>query len=270
MPILERTEHDQGVVTYQSPQLRGLGVPHGFTTRLGGVSPGPYDTLNLASLMKDPDADANTNVAENFRRVRRALGCLRHIRVQVNQMHGHDVWHPPAEPVRPVDAPRADAIVTERPGLLLMVRVADCVPVLLSSRDGKQVSAIHAGWRGVVVGVARQTVASLARSFDVGPSHLVAAIGPCISTEHFEVGPQVVEAFEAAGLGHAVIHDGWDKPHIDLASAVAYQLEQAGIPHDQIDRCDRCTHTHQAEFFSHRRDMGKTGRQAALIAVRPS
>ncbi len=268
MPQLLRTEHENAVVTYQSPLLRGVGVPHGFTTRLGGVSPEPFASLNLASLMNDPDADANTNVAENFRRVRRALGCRRHVRVQVNQVHGREVWLPPAEPVRPVDAPRADAIATDKPGLLLMVRVADCVPVLLSDRTGRVVSAIHAGWRGVVTGVAPSAVETLVRSFGVGPGDLFAAVGPCIGGNRYEVGPEVAQAFEDAGLGRAVHRSGWNKPHIDLPGAVGLELERSGIPSHQIDRTDRCTFDHEEDFFSHRRDHGRTGRQAALIAVR--
>ncbi|MEZ6194036.1 MAG: laccase domain-containing protein [Phycisphaerales bacterium] len=98
---------------------------------------------------------------------------------------------------------------------------------------------------------------------------LVAAIGPCIGAEHFEVGPEVVEAFDSAGLGSVVMRDGYAKPHIDLAAAVAHQLQQAGVSAEHIDRTDRCTYAREDEFFSHRRDHGRTGRQAALIAVRP-
>jgi purine-nucleoside/S-methyl-5'-thioadenosine phosphorylase / adenosine deaminase len=267
--MLERIEHDQGVVTYQSELLCGAGVPHGFTTRIGGISSEPYDTLNLASLAKDPNSDGNTNVAENFRRVRKALGCRRHIRVQVNQVHGKDVWLPPAKPIRPIDAPRADAIVTDRAGLLLMVRVADCVPVLLSDKEGRVVSAVHAGWRGVVAGVVVSAVDAMTRLGGVDPSCLVAAIGPCIQRDRFEVGSEVAQAFDDIGLSEAVSHRGVDRPHIDLSAAVAHQLEQAGIGLPQIDRTDRCTYEHAEDFFSHRRDQGRTGRQAALIAVKP-
>jgi purine-nucleoside/S-methyl-5'-thioadenosine phosphorylase / adenosine deaminase len=270
MSELIRIEHDNGVVTYQSPLLCDIGVPHGFTTRIGGVSAEPYASLNLASLVSDPDADANTRVAENFRRVRKAIECRQHIRVQVNQVHGHEVWQPPAKPIRPVDAPKADAIVTDRAGLLLMVRVADCVPVLLSDKRGRVVSAVHAGWRGVIGGVVGCSVESLMGLGGVGGSAVVAAVGPCIQAGHFEVGREVVSSFEDAGLGNCIREDPrWEKPHIDLSAVVLHQLERAGIPADQIDTTDRCTFADVDEFFSHRRDKGKTGRQAALIAVSP-
>jgi purine-nucleoside/S-methyl-5'-thioadenosine phosphorylase / adenosine deaminase len=269
MPKLIRTEHGHGVVTYQSPLLQGVGVPHGFTTRLGGVSPEPYASLNLASLRKDPDADANTNVAENFRKVRKALGCRQHIRVQVNQVHGKDVWLPPAKPVRPMDAPRADAVVSDRAGQLLMVRVADCVPVLLSDKDGRVVSAVHAGWRGIIAGVIGSAVGALTRLSGADASCVVAAVGPCIGVNRFEVGPEVAQAFDEAGLADAVNNHDWDRPHVDLPAAVAHQLQRAGVHSPRIDRTDRCTFDHAGDFFSHRRDHGRTGRQAALIAIRP-
>lgn len=270
MAKLIRTEHENAVVTYESPLLRDAGVPHAFTTRLGGLSPKPYDKLNLASLINDPEADANTNVAENFRRVRKALDCRRHIRVQVNQVHGREVWLPPADPVRPVDAPCADAIATDRSGLLLMVRVADCVPVLLASRDGRVVSAVHAGWRGIVAGVVSEAVGTLTGLGEIDSADVVAAVGPCIGVAHFEVGPEVVAEFNKAGLGSAVENNGYAKPHINLPAAIVLQLKNAGIPPEQIDLTDRCTFAHADEFFSYRRDHGRTGRQAALIATRPA
>lgn len=265
MPDLIRVEYENGVVTYESPLLRTAGVPHAFTTRIGGVSPAPYDSLNLAALIHDPDADDSKNVAANFRKVRKALDCRKHIRVQVNQVHGSAVYLPPSEPVRPVDAPRADAIATDKPGLMLMVRVADCVPILLTGGDGRIVSTVHAGWRGIVAGVVSEAVRALEQ---LGATQPIAAVGPCISEKHFEVGPEVVEAFENIGLENAVRRDGYAKPHIDLAAAVQCQLEASGIPTARIDRTDRCTFQHADAFFSHRRDRGRTGRQAALIAVK--
>ena len=112
-------------------------------------------------------------------------------------------------------------------------------------------------------------VEALARLGGVDASCVVAAIGPCISAEHFGVGPEVAQAFEDAGLADAVNTHDWDKPHVDLPAAVAHQLERAGVPLSRIDRTDRCTFDHAEDFFSHRRDHGRTGRQAALIAINP-
>lgn len=275
--MLERVEHENGVVTYQSPLLGAAGVAHAFSTRIGGVSPPPYGTLNLGVLEKDPATDGNTNIAENFRRLRRALGVERHVRAQVRQVHGKEVWSPPppppeGRPVRLKDAPCADAMVTDRPGNLLVIRTADCVPVLLASRDGAVVAAVHAGWRGVVAGVIPQTLRALQTRHGLVPQDLIAAIGPCISAEHFEVGPDVGQAFAAAGLMNAVEQRG-PKPHVDLQEAVDEQLRHAGFAIEAIDRNDRCTYRDEAEFYSHRRDVthrgGRdTGRMAAVIAPR--
>lgn len=254
---LERVEHPGGIVTYQSPRLRAAGVVHAFTTRLGGVSTGPYASLNLGPLAKGSGGDFNTSIAENYRRLRRAMGVERLPRVECRQVHGGEVWHPRKDLVKPADAPCADAIVCDTPGRLLVIRTADCVPVLLASRDGRQTSAIHAGWRGVVADVAPNAVRAM--SGDV-----IAAIGPCIGVDHFEVGEEVAQAFDAAGLGDAVVRSPGTRPHIDLVRAVTVQLQRCGVA--EIDATDRCTYRDAAEFFSHRRDAGVTGRMAAVIA----
>jgi len=257
--MLERVEHDNGVVTYQSPLLREWRIVHAFTTRIGGVSREPYDTLNLGVLTKGPGSDANTSVAENFRRVRAALGVEKHFRVEAHQVHEASVWEAPDKPVKWADAPCADAIVTDRPGRLLCIRTADCVPILLATTDGQHVAAVHAGWRGLVAGVIEAAVGRL-------PRPAVAAIGPCISAEHFEVGEQVAQHFEAAHVDRSR-----DRPHVDLPGAAAARLRARGVKH--IDTTGRCTYRDADAFFSHRRDVthrgqADTGRMAALIAAR--
>ena len=139
------------------------------------------------------------------------------------------------------------------------------LPIMIQS-DGRAVAAVHAGWRGVVDGVLPAAVATLASRLNVAPAKLFAAIGPCIGVGHFEVGPEVAEAFAAAGLGNHVDHSH-AKPHIDLAAAITGQLCAAGVPASHIDRSDACTYRDRDEFFSHRRDQGKTGRMAAVIGV---
>jgi YfiH family protein len=257
--MLERVEHENGVVTYQSPLLRRRGVVHAFTTRIGGVSRAPYDSLNLGVLSKGPDTDANTSVAENFRRVRAALGVEKHFRVEAHQVHEATVWEAPEKPVKWADAPCADAIITDQAGRLLCIRTADCVPILLATTDGRRVAAVHAGWRGLVAGVIEAAVGRFAQP----PA---AAIGPCISAAHFEVGDEVASRFPAGQVDRSR-----EKPHVDLCGAAADRLRALGV--NEIDTTDRCTYRDEAEYFSHRRDVthrGKpdTGRMAALIAAR--
>ena len=259
--MLDRMIHANGVVTLQSPRLAAVGVRHAFTTRQGGISPPPYDSLNLASLTKG-EGDANTRVAENFRRLRHALDTPRMMRVQVHQVHRNDVYKVPPGKVEAVP-PEADAMITTDPRHLLTIRTADCVPILLASSDGGEVAAVHAGWRGVVAGVVPATVRAMA----CPPEALVAAVGPCICVEHFEVSEDVAGRFDPTHVDRT----RGDRPHVDLPAAVAAQLAAAGV--SAIDRTDACTYRDAHDFFSHRRDvthrrLPDTGRMAAVIAAK--
>jgi YfiH family protein len=147
------------------------------------------------------------------------------------------------------------------------VRIADCCPVLLATANARAVAAIHAGWRGAVGGVIAAAVSKLRSIADVQPSNLLAAIGPCIGFDAFEVGPEVLAEFEKVFTTEAPIrHDGNGKGHVDLPSACKTQLLRAGLKIGNIDTTDRCTYRDADEFFSHRRDRGVTGRMSALIA----
>ena len=151
---------------------------------------------------------------------------------------------------------------------LLAVRVADCVPVLVSSADGAVAAAIHAGWRGVVAGI----IGNAIRAMNVAPQRLVAAIGPCIGFDSFEVGDEVLGEFARAfGDDDAAVRKHPDNPtkgYVDLRAAVRVHLTNAGLAHDRIDTTDRCTFRDRDEFFSHRRERGITGRMAAVIGPR--
>ncbi len=255
--MLERIEHDHGVVTYASPLLREVGVKHAFTTRIGGYSRPPYDSLNLGVLTK-AEGDANTSISANFRRVRAALGLERIPRYEVRQVHEAGVWDTPPKPVAWTKAPCADALFADAPRKLLCIRVADCVPILLASSNGRRVAAVHAGWRGLVAGVIEAACAH----FGEPP---LAAIGPCIRVEHFEVGDEVARQFPENCIRE---FDG--RKHVDLVAAVVGCLHTAGVT--QIDTTDRCTYRDADEFFSHRRDVTHrgqpdTGRMAALITA---
>ncbi len=256
-----RDVHEAGPVTYRSRQLLDRGIWHAFTTRLGGVSAAPFDSLNFGA------GDDPANLAENLRRLSASLHCENATPARVRQVHGARLRFVTA--ANACESADADALATDESGVLLMVRVADCVPVLLAEEvaEGRVrcVAAVHAGWRGLVGGVIPAAVAGLVDRFAAQPRRLIAAIGPCISAEHYEVGSEVAQAFTACGLSDAVIRTG-AKPHIDLRDAARRQLLQAGVPADRIDVSDRCTFRDTAEFFSHRRDASP-GRMVAAIAM---
>jgi len=139
------------------------------------------------------------------------------------------------------------------------ILTADCVPILLASADGKKVAAVHAGWRGLVSGVVTEAVDALACRF-------VAAIGPCIGVQRFEVGEEVAEQFDP----RFVRRDLGCRPHVDLRAAAYALLQDLGA--SQIDKTDRCTAHHEQEFFSHRRDVTQrgletTGRMSSVIGL---
>lgn len=266
--MLERQTTPDGIAFYASPLLRAAGVPHAFSTRLGGRSRPPFDAMNLGNPNGCDVQDDYENVWANYRLLQAAAGCGGLELCRVHQVHGAAVVRVRRGEAFDASA-KADALVGDNPGRVLSVRVADCVPVLLATADGKVVAAVHAGWRGViagVVGVAVRAVTDLAGA--AGP--VVAAVGPCIGGDAFEVGPEVLAEFrrvfgpEAPARGRA---DG--KGWVDLRAAVRLQLLAAGVTADRIDTTDRCTYRDAGEFFSHRRENGVTGRMAAIISPAP-
>jgi YfiH family protein len=264
--MLQRRTAPDGVTYYASPLLESLGVSHAFSTRLGGTSPPPFDSLNLGNPNGCDVQDDYPRIWDNYRLLQAAAGCGGRELCRVHQVHGDVVARVRAG--EPFDTSvHADALVGDDAARVLSVRVADCVPVLIAAVDGRTVAAAHAGWRGVVAGVA---VAAL-REMDVEPARCVAAIGPCIGVESFEVGPEVLDAFQVAFGADAPLRRRDDgKGHVDLREALRRQLVAAGIPAGNIDSTDRCTVRDAGEFFSHRRDHGVTGRMAAIISPRGS
>ena len=296
MALLERILHPNGVVIYRSSGLHALGVPHAFSTRIGGVSTGVFHSLNLGNPGGVDVKDDAQNIAENYRRLHHAIGCEHRRRVFVHQVHGCTVVD--ADESIPTDTiydgtelGQADALTTTDAALLLSVRTADCVPVLIASTDGSRVAAVHAGWRGVVGGAVTQAL----KYFLAG--EVCVAVGPHISVRHFEVGDEVAQQFgpklargfapefaresaqefaseftaESASdsASNCVTHHPvYARPHVDLQKAIVKQLTIAGVREDRIDTTDRCTVAHADMFFSHRREHGITGRMAAVIGVR--
>jgi polyphenol oxidase len=258
--VLERIVNSEGIVYYASPLLRAAGVPHGFSTRIGGVSPPPFDAMNLGNPTGCGVQDEDERIQENFRRLQEAIGLTGRKRAWVFQVHGNRVVRFERETE---SGEKADAVVTRDPSRAAAVRVADCVPVLVASSDGKTVAAIHAGWRGIVAGGIPAAIG------EMQAKDLVAAIGPCIGMDAFEVGAEVVAEFGQVFGGDAPMRrEASGKGFVDLRESARRQLVRAGIDSSNIDTTDRCTFRDREEFFSHRRDRGVTGRMAALIGVR--
>lgn len=251
------------------PLLRSRAIPapfrHGFATRAGGVSAAPFDRLNLGGKW----GDAPASVAENRRRLERAAGAPFFVATQV---HGAAIAR-----VRAGDAPadvarlQADGLCSDAPGIALAVFVADCIPALVADARTGACAAVHAGWRGTLAGVLPAAVGALAEHFGARPADLRVALGPAIGPCCFEVGPEVVEAFEAglpgARAAGVIVEPerAGGKAHLDLKRANRLLLERAGVPPEAIDAGPECTSCDGARFFSYRRDKGQTGQHLGFI-----
>jgi YfiH family protein len=267
--VLLRQTASNSVVFYASAKLQAIGVRHAFSTRRGGVSPPPFDSLNLGNPSDGELRDDQRRINQNYALLLAAVGFAGSSPLRVHQVH--DCAVATVRPGQPFDSDfRADAIVSRDAQRAISVRIADCVPVLLSSDDGQTVAAVHAGWRGIVAGVIPAAVRRMVDS-PASAQSLIAAIGPCIGREAFEVGEDVLSDFARIfGAAAPIERRGAGKGRVDLRVAARLQLLAAGLRSDRIDSTDRCTVTHGEEFFSHRRERGVTGRMAAVIAPRPS
>lgn len=263
--MLRRHQTAAGPVIHRSTLFDERNIPHAFSTRIGGISTGPFASLNLGNPNGCPIQDSTDNIARNYRLLLESVECAHLPIARVHQVHGKKLaWLRQNEPFAP--GTQADGILSDDPTRGISVRVADCVPILLASGDGSAVAAVHAGWRGVVAGIAIEAVGELCERCQHGPGELIAAIGPCIGPDEFEVGPEVLEAFvQAFGAAAPIRNRPSGKGDVDLKVAVRLQLLRAGLDPSNIDVSDRCTARDADEFYSHRRDNGVTGRMAAII-----
>ncbi len=237
-----------------------------LTDRRGGVSRAPFDSLNLGLHVGD-DHDA---VLENRSRAAAELGGTIDDLVFGNQTHGSTVavvgLADRGRGARTLDdaLPETDGLVTETPGLVLCVLVADCVPVLLIDQNAGRLGVVHAGWRGTASGIIPSAIAAL-RSLGTSPEDLTAIIGPSIGVHQFEVGEEVVEALRLDGNSRRVNREGL-RPHVDLAGVVGDQLIEAGVGPKNLRLSRQATGRANGEYYS-ARDGQPTGRFGFLAVL---
>lgn len=245
--------------SFDVPCWRATRAPRGvllaFTTRRGGTSAAPFDTLNLGrSTADDPD-----RVAENRDRLLTRLGVPSSSLATAGQVHGARV----VEVSAPGHAPECDALLTTVPGLALAVTTADCMALLFAAPGA--VVAAHAGWRGTADGMPQAALAALRARTGCGSSDVTVHIGPCIRGCCYEVGDEVASRFPPAALRYV---DG--RARLDLPTAAVLSLRAAGIPADAIHDTGACTACEPYWYFSHRRDAGATGRLWAVAMIENS
>lgn len=243
------------------------GVAHGFLTRRGGVSEGIYASLNCGP----GSGDACETVMENRRRALQTLshGSATHL-VTAYQIHSADAVCV-RTPWQIADAPRADAMATDRPGIALGILTADCAPVLMADAQARIIGAAHAGWKGALAGVVEAALEAMER-LGGRRARIAAAIGPCIAQNRYEVGTEFRSAFvEADEHNTRFFREGHDPAHwhFDLKGYVEQRLRSAGI--ENICLLPHCTYASEQDFFSFRRATHRGekdyGRQLSAIAL---
>lgn len=259
MPYLD----ESGLRVFQFSSFPSVGLVHGLFTRRGGVSRGVWATLNVGGNI----GDEPEHVAENRRRVLDHLDRSADSTYDVWQAHTAEIVHA-REPRLGPPYPRADGLITDNPDVTLMLRFADCVPILLFDPERRAIGLVHAGWKGTVLQAARRAVEAMQRAFGSSPGDMVAGIGPAIGGHHYPVGPEVESAFrENFGDGASRFLEAKNgEVHLDLPGANSELLRRAGVP--GVERSNICTACDLTDWFSHRGEEGRTGRFAAVMALR--
>lgn len=263
--------HTDGLVFLTSPLLDAQAgqVRHAFSTRVGGVSRPPFDSLNLGiGRGDDPQA-----LLENYRRFCAAAGGSPRQAVLSRQVH--------TDTVRVVTRPdagkglflpqdyEADALVTDEPGLSLVVFSADCGILTLYDPVHRAIGAVHAGWRGCAAGIVEKAVHTMTEAYGTQPADILAAVGPCIGPCCFETDEDVPTAMRAALHAEAepYIETRGAKWHVDLAGLNRQWLLRAGVRPERIDLAALCTACHPELFWSHRRMGNARGAQIAMVTL---
>ena len=242
---------------FESPEMADLGwLRHGFLMRGGGVSPPPYDSLNLGF----SGGDLRDRVLQNRDRIARAFGFDPNRLVLLNQVHGDNILVLRKNPDPPPSPLPYDALISDIPNLFLGIRTADCFPIFVVDPKKKVLAAIHAGRQGTALGMTSKVLRAMKEEFKCDPNDLLVAIGPGIGPCCYEIGEEVFHAeWEIFATS-----SGKGKWKIDLSGINRAQMEKEGITSGQIQWVHLCTRCHPDLFFSHRRGA-RTGRQLSFI-----
>lgn len=253
---------------YTFELLEACGITHACITRQGGLSPHPWKSLNVGGTVGDDPQ----RVLVNRRRSFQALGLAFDSLYDVWQVHGNEVVC--AQAPRPPDVAhlRADAILTDRRGVSLFMRFADCVPIFLHDPVRQVIGLVHAGWKGTVHQIAEDAVRVMQRRYQSRPEDILAGIGPSVGAHHYQVGPEVEQQVrktfgdDSTDLISPSPDDNTGlRVQFDLWNANKLVLERAGVRQIEIARV--CTTCHTEDWYSHRGESGQTGRFGALIAL---
>jgi len=259
MPFFQNND-----LRYYAFEIFPTNIVQAVFTRRGGVSPRPWNSLNVGGSIGDDISHVRENRIRSFK----ALGRVPESIHDVWQVHSADVIY--ADVPRLLDTPyqKADILVTNNPDVTLYMRFADCTPIMLYDPKKNVVGIVHSGWLGTVRAAARAAVQAMQVRYATNPADILAAIGPAIGPDHYEVGDDVIaQVQETFGTdAETLLPKYGESVHFDLWGANRILLEEAGVK--QIEIAGICTACHTDDWFSHRGEKGKTGRFGALIALR--
>lgn len=238
-------------------------ITQAIFTRQGGVSPEPWTSLNVGGSV----GDERSRVAENRIRSFQVMGRDPASIHDVWLVHGTDIVY--AEAPRPLEQPsaKADILLTDKTDVSLFMRFGDCTPLFFYDPIKQVIGMAHAGWMGTVRNVAGAAITAMQQRYKSNPADILAAIGPAIGPDHYQVGPDVIAEVQSAFGKDAerLLVSRNDSTHFDLWTANQIQLEMAGV--ERVELAGICTACHLDDWFSHRAEKGKTGRFGALMAL---
>lgn len=272
-PVLRQNEkatEDGGKLEFLTfPSLEATGiVKHLFTTRLGGVSEGEFSSMNLSFTR----GDRAGNVAENYRRIGEALGCVPEDMVASHQTHTTNIRKVSLEDrgkgiTRSRDYEDIDGLMTDVSGIVLVTYFADCVPLFFVDAAHRAIGLAHSGWRGTVAGMGACMVRAMEAAYGTRPKELSVAIGPSICAGCYEVGEDVAGQF---GGFPGVVTPGRvkGKYQLDLWEANRQNLLSAGVKSEKIAVTDICTCCNDSYLFSHRASRGRRGNMGAFLGLK--
>ncbi len=248
---------------FQFDYLRKAGLKHGIFTRRGGISPAPWDSLNLGGLV----GDERLNIIENRRRIFNALQLPVSSQFSVWLVHSNQILV--SRKPKHIEEPflRVDGILTDQNSVTLTMLFADCVPIYFYDPTIPAIGIVHAGWLGTIKKIAASAVEKMIAEFGSKPDHIWAGIGPSIGPDHFEVKEDVVSRFEKVFKNDTdlLVKRKDNRTWLDLWAANQLVLNHAGVSNVEISGC--CTACDTARWFSHRAENGKTGRFMGVLSL---
>ena len=255
--------HEKDGLRYYSFDIFSSTITQAVFTRHGGISPAPWQSLNLGGSVGDDPAHVAANRIHIFDTLGRAPASIHDVWL----VHGTDIVYADAPRSLETHPERADILLTDNPEVSLFMRFADCVPLLFHDPKKHVIGISHAGWMGTVKGVGKTTVEAMQTRYGSRPGDIVVGIGPSIGVDHYEVGEDVVSQFrESYGADtERIIQTRNGSTYLDLWTANLIQLQNAGV--EQVQVSGVCTACHLDDWFSHRAEKGKTGRFGVLMAL---